>query len=87
MVFDLNMEKRYAKVKPTLVEYVTAVRDYCNVDPLSTFECLPIETEEYKIVSKNNGVLGEYNLICNVGDLKCMKFSFILFCLIERYFD
>jgi DEAD/DEAH box helicase domain-containing protein len=52
LVFDLNMEKRYAKVRPTHVQYVTAVRDYSNVDPIKTLQAIPLHGN----TSDTNGV-------------------------------
>ncbi|KAJ3108884.1 hypothetical protein HDU96_007388 [Phlyctochytrium bullatum] len=33
-VFDVNAEKKYAKVRPAQVDYMTVVRDFTNLDPI-----------------------------------------------------
>ena len=38
MVFEVNADRQYAKVRPCNVDYVTANRDYTNVDPTKTLE-------------------------------------------------
>ncbi|KAJ3061560.1 hypothetical protein HK102_009062, partial [Quaeritorhiza haematococci] len=38
MVFDVDMERKFAKVRPTNVDYQTANREFVNVDPIKTLE-------------------------------------------------
>ncbi|KAJ3044878.1 hypothetical protein HDV00_000160 [Rhizophlyctis rosea] len=40
MVNEVNAERMYAKVRPSNVDYVTANRDFTNVDPTRTVETL-----------------------------------------------
>ncbi|KAJ1548418.1 hypothetical protein HK405_003271 [Cladochytrium tenue] len=45
-VAEVNYERRYAKVRPTRVDYITAVRDYTNLDPLEVLETQPLEAPD-----------------------------------------
>ncbi|KAJ3194976.1 hypothetical protein HK101_001429 [Irineochytrium annulatum] len=44
-VFDVNVEKKYARVRPTNVDYMTVVRDYSDVDPVRTLDSIAIRTD------------------------------------------
>ncbi|TPX30387.1 hypothetical protein SmJEL517_g06039 [Synchytrium microbalum] len=37
-VFEVNEEKRYVKVRPTNVDYITTPREYTDIDPLKIME-------------------------------------------------
>lgn len=41
LVFEIDGERKCAKVRPTTVDYVTANRDYTDVDPVKTIETYP----------------------------------------------
>ncbi|KAJ3311657.1 hypothetical protein HDU76_003074, partial [Blyttiomyces sp. JEL0837] len=45
VVFEVNVDRRYAKVRPGNVDYITAVRDFTDVDPFLTLESLNVRTE------------------------------------------
>ncbi|KAJ3300227.1 hypothetical protein HK104_003141 [Borealophlyctis nickersoniae] len=46
IVFEVNAELMFAKVRPTAVDYVTANRDFTDVDPMKTIETRAFGTDQ-----------------------------------------
>ncbi|KAJ3416251.1 hypothetical protein HDV05_002541 [Chytridiales sp. JEL 0842] len=82
VVFDLNMEKRYAKVRPTQVPYITAVRDFTNVDPVKTLRTVPLRLELPSSVPSQTHLQNAY--VVHWGSMKASTTCFGYFKLDPR---
>ncbi|KAJ3194664.1 hypothetical protein HDU67_004641, partial [Dinochytrium kinnereticum] len=74
-VFDVNIERRYAKVRPAQVDYMTVVRDFTDLDPIVIngtqiirYDNLPMEgTAHYGEVRGNDPHPSKITNICKVS--------------------
>ncbi|KND00097.1 ATP-dependent 3'-5' DNA helicase [Spizellomyces punctatus DAOM BR117] len=46
LVFEVDAERKCGKVRPTSVDFITANRDFTNVDPMKTIESRPATTHK-----------------------------------------